>query len=344
MEDAPKLPIIDLKKAQDKTQRLNVARELVRALETVGFLYVDNAPGVDMDTLLKNSDRFFALSSAEKHMMAKHKWNPMNKNKYRGYFPLQPGETSYKEGFEIGVEECPFNDPDIHPMFTEPNLWPRYMDGFDEFLRDMQQYYRAILHTGTEILRLLALGSGLDEYWFESMFLPDTLSTLRLLHYPLRSSSPPDTARDGDNVLCCSEHSDSGFVTLLATFHYRGLQIRNQHGEWVDVEPRPNSLVMNIGDILSKTSNGRFKATRHRVVETSIDRYSVPFFFEPRYSAEIGRMIPFVQNMENEQIVRSSDLSTVEPGTKYGPWLIGKMQQFLEYRHILTSFPVTTAA
>ncbi|XP_046365943.2 2-oxoglutarate-dependent dioxygenase 33-like [Haliotis rufescens] len=344
MEDDPKLPIIDLKKAQDKTQRLNVARDLVRALETVGFLYVDNAPGVYMDTLLKNSKRFFALSSAEKHMMAKHKWNPMNKNKYRGYFPLQPGETSYKEGFEIGVEECPFNDPDIHPMFTEPNLWPRYMDGFDVFLRDMKQYYRAILHTGTEILRLLALGSGLDEYWFESMFLPDTLSTLRLLHYPLRSSSPPDTARDGDKVLCCSEHSDSGFVTLLATFHYRGLQIRNQHDKWVDVEPRPNSLVMNIGDILSKTSNGRFKATRHRVVETGIDRYSVPFFFEPRYSAEIGRMIPFVQNMEKELFVRSTDLSTVEPGTKYGPWLIGKMQQFLEYRHILTPFPVTTAA
>ncbi|XP_046566875.1 2-oxoglutarate-dependent dioxygenase 33-like [Haliotis rubra] len=344
MEDHSELPVVDLKKARDKTHRLQVARELVRALETVGFLYIDNAPGVDLETLLKNCDTFFALSSAEKHMMAKHKWNPLNKNKYRGYFPLQPGESSYKEGFEIGVEDCPFNDPDIHPMFTEPNLWPRYMDGFDEFLRDMQQYYKAILNTGTEILRLLALGSGLDEYWFESMFLPDTLSTLRLLHYPLRSSNPPDTAKDGDTVLCCSEHSDSGFVTLLSTFHYRGLQIRNQNDKWVDVEPRPNSLVMNIGDILSKTSNGRFKATRHRVVETSMDRFSVPFFFEPRYGAEIGGMIPFVQDVEKKLAVTSADMSTVEPGTKYGPWLIGKMQQFLEYRHILTSFPVTTAA
>ncbi|XP_071119460.1 probable iron/ascorbate oxidoreductase DDB_G0283291 [Haliotis cracherodii] len=337
MDTNVQLPIIDLKRAQDKTQRLRVAAELAKALETVGFLYVDNAPGVDLESLLKNAKRLFSLSSAEKHMMAKHKWNSINKNRYRGYFPLQPEDISYKEGFEIGIEDCPFNDPDIHPLFTEPNLWPCYMDGFDEFLRDMKQYYNAMLHTGTEILRLLALGSGLDEYWFESMFLPDTLSTLRLLHYPLRSSSPPDTARDGDKVLCCSEHSDSGFVTLLTTFHYRGLQIRNQHGEWVDVEPRPNSLVMNIGDILSKTSNGRFKATRHRVVETSIDRYSVPFFFEPRYSAEMGRMIPFKDVMKNNYTETNEYDLVSENGIKYGPWLIRKMQQFAEYKDILKS-------
>ncbi|XP_067679811.1 isopenicillin N synthase-like [Haliotis asinina] len=337
METKAQLPVIDLKKAQDKTQRLQVAEELVTALETVGFLYVVNAPGVDLETLLENTKRFFSLSSEDKRMISKYKWNPVNKNKYRGYFPLQPGESSYKEGFEIGVEDCPFNDPDIHPMFTEPNLWPRYMDGFDEFLRDMQQYYKAILNTGTEILRLLALGSGLDEYWFESMFLPDTLSTLRLLHYPLRPSTPPDTARDGDTVLCCSEHSDSGFVTLLATFHYRGLQILNQNDKWVDVEPRPNSLVMNIGDILSKTSNGRFKATRHRVVETGMDRYSVPFFFEPRYGAEIGRMMPFKHVMNNNYTETSVIEVAPEPGTKYGPWLIEKMQQFAEYKDILKS-------
>ncbi|XP_046566711.1 2-oxoglutarate-Fe(II) type oxidoreductase hxnY-like [Haliotis rubra] len=337
METNVQLPVIDLKKAQDNTQRLQVAGELVTALETVGFLYVDNAPGVDLETLLENTKRLFSLSSEEKRMISKHKWNPINKNRYRGYFPLQPDDISYKEGFEIGVENCPFNDPDIHPMFTEPNLWPRYMDGFDEFLRDMQQYYKAVLNTGTEILRLLALGSGLDEYWFESMFLPDTLSTLRLLHYPLRSSNPPDTAKDGDTVLCCSEHSDSGFVTLLSTFHYRGLQIFNQNDKWVDVEPRPNSLVMNIGDILSKTSNGRFKATRHRVVETGMDRYSVPFFFEPRYGAEIGRMMPFKQVMNNNYTETNDHEFAPENSTKYGPWLIGKMQQFAEYKDILKS-------
>ena len=51
----------------------------------------------------------------------------------------------------------------------------------------------------------------------------------------------------------------SGFVTLLATFDYGGLQILNEEGKWMDAPVRRNSLVMNIGDILAKMSGGRFK-------------------------------------------------------------------------------------
>jgi hypothetical protein len=53
--------------------------------------------------------------------------------------------------------------------------------------------------------------------------------------------------------------SAAGFVTLLATFNYGGLQIRNEHGDWMAAPQRPNSLVMNIGDMLSAMSGGKFK-------------------------------------------------------------------------------------
>jgi hypothetical protein len=55
--------------------------------------------------------------------------------------------------------------------------------------------------------------------------------------------------------------SAAGFVTLLATFNYGGLQIRNEGGDWMAVPQRPNSLVMNIGDMLSAMSEGKFKAS-----------------------------------------------------------------------------------
>ena len=39
--------------------------------------------------------------------------------------------------------------------------------------------------------------------------------------------------------------------------------------------------MVNIGDVLSKMSWNRFKATLHRVMYKGEDRFSVPFFFEP---------------------------------------------------------------
>ncbi|KAK7489017.1 hypothetical protein BaRGS_00019678 [Batillaria attramentaria] len=107
----------------------------------------------------------------------------------------------------------------------------------------------------------------------------------------------------------------------------------------MDVPCRPNSLVMNIGDMLSAMSGGRFKATRHRVVDTGVDRYSIPFFFEPNYRADITRVMPWPEEeslpVQSEQVVANKH---------YGPWLIEKMRSFAEYREILDSFTSTIRA
>ena len=42
--------------------------------------------------------------------------------------------------------------------------------------------------------------------------------------------------------------------------------------------PRPDCFVMNIGDLLERWTNGRFKSTLHRVVNTGRERYSTAFF------------------------------------------------------------------
>ena len=34
--------------------------------------------------------------------------------------------------------------------------------------------------------------------------------------------------------------------------------------------------------------NGRFKSTRHRVMDINKDRFSVPFFLEPSFYADVG--------------------------------------------------------
>lgn len=44
-------------------------------------------------------------------------------------------------------------------------------------------------------------------------------------------------------------HSDYGFLTLVLQDGVHGLQIQSQ-GEWVSVDPLPNSFVVNVGDHL----------------------------------------------------------------------------------------------
>ena len=71
----------------------------------------------------------------------------------------------------------------------------------------------------------------------------------------------------------CDEHKDSTFLTLLTTFEYGGLQVRDERNNWLNVPARPGAMVVNIGVALSNISGGLFKATNHRVVDTGEDRY-----------------------------------------------------------------------
>lgn len=59
-----------------------------------------------------------------------------------------------------------------------------------------------------------------------------------------------------------------------------GLQVLMNDGQWVKAPPIPGTFVVNIGDFLMRLTNDRFKSTVHRVhMRTSVDRYSMPFFF-----------------------------------------------------------------
>jgi isopenicillin N synthase-like dioxygenase len=44
---------------------------------------------------------------------------------------------------------------------------------------------------------------------------------------------------------------------------------------------------VNIGDTLEALSGNQIKATRHRVMDIGVERYSSPFFFDPKFSARI---------------------------------------------------------
>lgn len=319
------IPTINLRRAREgEAARREVAAQLVMALEEVGFLYLDDVEGFDPQELRLATEWFFSLPEEEKLRIARKQWNPNNTNVYRGFFPAR-GAVSHKEALEIGME-LPPDDEDVRRfVLYEPNLWPNESGGanfpaFPGFREMMMQYYEHMSQTAIELVRLVAIGMGLDEHYYDELFLAKPLSTLRLLHYPPRNDPPPIEAQVDGEVLQCEAHCDTPALTLLATFEFGGLQVLTKDEKWLDVAPCPNSLIMNIGDVLSRMTKGRLKATLHRVrtIDQSKSRFSVPFFLEPCYRANIAKFLP-------------ADEKTKDELEHYGPWLIHRMVKVKKY-------------
>jgi isopenicillin N synthase-like dioxygenase len=74
---------------------------------------------------------------------------------------------------------------------------------------------------------------------------------------------------------------------LLLGAEEAGLELQTKDGRWIPVSPKPGELVINIGDMLQRLTNGRLRSTPHRVVNPTPDRasnarYSMPFFLHFR--------------------------------------------------------------
>lgn len=318
------LPIIDLDKA--KTERVKVAKQVVDALENVGFLFIDNIHGIDFEKLLECCKWFFGQPKEVKDAITRRHWKEDNANVYRGYFPVVEGEPSRKEGFEFALDIKP-NDPTVKPgnWMYEPSVWPKE-DGKFPFKEFLLNSYDILHNASLDILRLAAIGLGIDEHAFDEIFADRPCTTFRLMHYPPWNGSPPENAKIEDGkVVTTPDHTDSNFLTLLYTFDFTGLEVVTADGKWFPVEPRPKSFVMNIGDVFSRMMGGRFKATRHRVLDIGVDRFSVPFFLEPSFDGDIG--LNFMTKHTGK-----GDAHIVE---KYGPWLLHQIKfikKYFEYK------------
>ena len=118
----------------------------------------------------------------------------------------------------------------------------------------------------------MALGIGLsDENHFKPTH-PGHNNQLRLLHYP------PVPAANIENQFATrmGAHSDWGSITMLFQDDCGGLQVGplfsprlkpvyslfqiekpNKPGEFIDVPPLKDAIVMNVGDLMMRWSNGK---------------------------------------------------------------------------------------
>ncbi|KAF8780188.1 hypothetical protein HU200_001853 [Digitaria exilis] len=128
-------------------------------------------------------------------------------------------------------------------------------------------------------------------------------------------------------------HTDPNALTiLLMDQQVAGLQVLNQ-GRWIAVNPRPNALVVNIGDQLQALSNGRYRSVWHRaVVNSDMPRMSVASFLCPCNDVLIGPAASLVTE-ESPAVYR--DYTYAEYYTKF--W-----SRNLDQEHCLELFRTTS--
>ncbi|GKU87757.1 hypothetical protein SLEP1_g2102 [Rubroshorea leprosula] len=96
-------------------------------------------------------------------------------------------------------------------------------------------------------------------------------------------------------------HTDAGGVILLfQDDEVGGLQILKD-GQWSDVQPLPNTIVINTGDQIEVLSNGKYKSVWHRILATPDgNRRSVASFYNPWMKATIAPAVELVEKANQE--------------------------------------------
>ena len=288
------IPLIDLGPsfAGSRADKRRVAGEISRACERIGFFLV-SGHGVDAalcEQARRVSRAFYDLPLEEKLVIGQRPDDKAN----RGYEPLGTERLSatiglatppdLKESLSFGPLDVP-DDPSFRTAAAAPhyapNFWPRRPAAFRPAI---EAYMRAVDRLSRHLHRLAALAFDLPEDYFDDR-IEWGFNILRVLNYPQRPVAPEE------GQLRAGEHSDYDNLTIcLIEDKPAGLQARGPDGTWVDVPAVAGSFVVNIGDLMMRWTNDRWRSTRHRVVNplgADGGRLSLCYFVEPRHDAVI---------------------------------------------------------
>lgn len=287
------VPVVDLRPFRhgDAIQRRALGEQIDRACREVGFFTVVGH-GVDdtvVDALRSSARAFFDAPLEDRLEVAM----PEPGYPY-GYNPLQAealnrsiggvAPADLKETFNVGPIDPPprplveMDDPDERAVYA-PNLWPSRVPSLRPAV---ESYYRSMADLAALLMEAFAVSLGLDAATFDPV-IDAHGSALRLAHYPVLDEPPaPGQFRAG-------AHTDYGTLTILWTDGEPGLQVQAVDGTWIDVEPVDGGLIVNLGDLMQRWTNDRWRSTMHRVVATSEagGRLSIPFFHNANWDATV---------------------------------------------------------
>ncbi len=272
------IPSVDLKEfmSDDASLKHKFVSELGAAYEDIGFVALKNhlITKEQVSELYSEVKSFFDLP-----IETKNKYEIAGLAGQRGYtsFGKEHAKDSnagdLKEFWHFGQEVTDGDDiksqyPDNIATEETPN-----------FFKIGIEAYSALEETGKYMLRAIALYLNLEETYFDAK-IHNGNSILRPIHYPPIIDEPKSAVRAG-------QHEDINLITLLIGASADGLEVLNKNNKWVAVTALPDRIVVNVGDMLQRLTNGKLKSTTHRVVNPPHEkwgssRFSIPFFLHPK--------------------------------------------------------------
>ena len=294
-------------------------KEIEKACINIGFFQI-TGHGINLKEIYKICEvgnKFFNLSDNNKRKLSPKKWNKNNKNFYRGYFP---NDVNGKEGLDIG-------DLKVTKKYSS-NLNNQYIEHLNldkcfnkKSIKILNKYFDNIYNISEtlfkSIIKLNRKNPNISKKAFSRL---KTLSTLRFNYYP-NQTKPVEISKQDGVALGCETHVDSGVFTVLYQDKKGGLQVQNRRNKkWYDVPFNKNALVVNTGLALEFLTNGKYKATNHRVLWNKSERLSIPFFFEPSFDFKMNKTF-FRNKIYNKSV-----------GIKYDNFLKNSLKKFVEYK------------
>ncbi len=269
------IPVIDIGGlySSDPAARKAVAARIGAACDDIGFFYAvnHNVPVEMIDRAVAIADKFFHLPEEER---VKVKADSNNRG-YRDVWDSvhRNGKTNARDSFDLGFPVTE-DDPEVKagtPLYA-PNNWPE-LPGFREAI---EAYYMETYRLGIKILEGFALYLGQPEDFFTRHF-NKPVADMVINHYLGNAGLHISDQASGP-------HTDHGIVTILWQDSLGGLEVMGKDGNWIRATPLRGSFVINVGELMKRWTNGRFKATVHRVVHLrDMPRYSMPLFCNPDF-------------------------------------------------------------
>ncbi|RSK49614.1 isopenicillin N synthase family dioxygenase [Hymenobacter rigui] len=287
LDEIPSLDLADFRSG-DPERKARFVQQLGEAYQNIGFIALKNHGLTDDQTqkLYADVKAFFSLPDDVKQQYEKPELAGQRGYVSKGKEHAKGRNTGdLKEFYHVGQEVDDANDP-IGAEYPD-NIWPAELDSFQNTALTT---YKTLEAAGKDILRAIALYLKLPENYFDDK-VRNGNSILRPIHYyPIENPDavPSDAVR-------AAEHGDINLITLLMGASADGLQVKRRDDKWIPITALPDQIVVNVGDMLQRLTNGVLKSTIHRVVnppreKMNSSRYSIPFFMHPRSEMSLAAL------------------------------------------------------
>lgn len=323
----PQLPIIDIRPFLvngNSTQKKDIAHQLHQACCEFGAFYL-SGHGINNRDVLERMRQFFSMSTADKESIAIRKGGFT-----RGYIGMGSESGSdaleVKEAFSYGYPWKPGVVPEN--SLQGENVWPDAGQLPIGWQVAMEDCYQQLINVAVGLTKAFSISYGKEEEYLGSYCEGgETISLMRLFHYfPYREADQHFPLRQ--DRIGSSAHTDWGFLTLiLQEDGVTGLQL-DKDGQWMDVPPMSDTLMVNCGDYFSLLTGGKYLSPLHRVISEGKERMSAVLFYYPAFDAKIPMLGNQTYSLFKNQVVAGGEIdATTIVDKAFGEYIREKWEQ-----------------